>query len=455
MSKLLRQANETIYQIIDCITPNDIANFSLSCKEIHRLCHNALELHNQRRKAFSRALYTECAYPIMHSHPMRILPEICEDWRVAYYIRWMAIDGVEIDHQDWQTLIGLNFKEAETKETPRALANYSKQFGGAVQSLHDRYHALLGCSRDMMLAFLLILSPNLQKITFFKVMMSQVFKVMLHHITIQYASSERSKGSTALSRLAEIRIYGFSDPSVDGVTISSFEHWPAIPSLRSLFGKNILTGVDFRLDYEPKTSNVTEIILKKSAISKENIGLLLSGMKALKKFTYDYHRREQMIAVQGDHIRNVLRMVWTHSRRSLEYLSLTARNTRTSCAGGISLRTFEALKEARLPCNLFLRDEAEFEGEDDPENLKDWLDEIPRLIDVLPNTIEKMAFEGEITMLSIESLLVDLDGTDQARLIPKLRKVVFHEANVETKTMKMMAKAWKEGLRVSKINLRM
>jgi len=119
------------------------------------------------------------------------------------------------------------------------------------------------------------------------------------------------------------------------------------------------------------------------------------------------------------------------------------------------LKPFETLKIARFPCCLFLKDEADFEGEDDEVDLKMWLDDIPRLINLLPATIEKIELDGEIKMGSVESLLIDMDGPDQELLIPTLKKIVFNEAFVETKTMKMMAKAWKDGLRASGISLQL
>ena len=261
--------------------------------------------------------------------------------------------------------------------------------------------------------------------------------------------------ATVLSKLAEVRIYGSSDPNYEGIDFQTFEHWVSLPSVRSLFGKAIETFDEFEWYQGSRTSNVTEINLQKSSVSEEDIARLLSGMGALKKFTYDYD--ERLNTIDGAHIMCILIALREHTGKTLEYLALTAHNSRTWCVGGPSLKRFEALKEARLPCNLYLKDGAAFEGADDEEDLKEWLDDIPCLFDLLPATMEKIEFDGELTMISIESLLYgsasfgDLKGS----CVPNLKKICFHEAIVETKTMKMMAKAWKDGLRASGINLQL
>lgn len=80
--------------------------------------------------------------------------------------------------------------------------------------------------------------------------------------------------------------------------------------------------------------------------------------------------------------------------------------------GGIILEEFELLKEARLPCNAFLKDRDGYEGANDEADLRDWLDDIPRLVDLLPASIEKIELDGEITMVSVENLLIGLDANN-------------------------------------------
>jgi len=260
---------------------------------------------------------------------------------------------------------------------------------------------------------------------------------------------------TVLSNLSEVGIYGSSEPNYEGDNFGFFEHWGCLPSVKYLYGETVEAFDDFQCYSDPKISNVMEINLQKSSISEEDIGRLLGGVRALKKFTYDYD--ERLNRVDGDHISSILSALQKHTKNTLEYLALTAHNSRTWCAGGSSLKRFKALKEARLPCNLYLKDGAAFEGADDEQDMKEWLDDIPCLFDLLPATVEKIEFDGELTMISIESLLYGSAsfGDPKGSCVPNLKKIVFHEANVETKTMKMMAKAWKDGLRASGINLQL
>lgn len=213
------------------------------------------------------------------------------------------------------------------------------------------------------------------------------------------------------------------------------------------------------LKLEPETSNVTEIELQKSSVDPKDMVLLLSGMRFLKKFIYDHDA--SLTCNEDDQLSDILMVLKSYAANTLELLALPVNDSLTRCAGGThkggnALKDFRALREVRVPCNLFLRDEALHQGSHDELKVKDWLDDIPRLADILPASIEKIEMDGEITMTSVESLLIGLnaDSPDYKRQkVPNLKEIVFHEAKTETETAEMMAKAWKDGLRDSGINL--
>jgi len=312
--------------------------------------------------------------------------------------------------------------------------------------------------RDPALGLLLVLLPNLKSVTLSDYMwQAKSFRKVLRRIVSFHVlpnSCEQSR-SIPLSNLAEVRIYGPSGPYHMGEDPGFLKYWASLPSTQSLFGS--VTVIDsyseFKWYHGLRSSNVTDVNLQKSSLSGKHLGQLLSGIKALRRFTYDYD--EQLYNRGAEHVPKIVRNLLKHAKSTLESLTITGYMPSQRFMGGISLKPFETLKIARFPCCLFLKEEADFEGEDDEVDLKMWLNDIPRLINSLPASIEKMELDGEIKMGSVESLLIDMDGPGQNQLIPNLKKIVFNEAFVETKTMKMMAKAWKDGLRASGISLQL
>jgi len=467
MSGLLQLANEILYQIINNVSPDDIINLSLCSKEVHRLCHDALKLHQERTNSFSSMVFRECAIHKEGAHPIALLAEICNDWRVAYYVTSMTVDCFELEY--WQEEMDVEMETSEGQNRDLALDILFKKLSSDMQGLMSESPYLKKANtfdsipqycwkdvRDSALGLLLVLLPNLKSVSLSDNMwQAKTCRKVLGRIISCHAlpdSHEQSR-PMPLSNLAEVKIYGSGAPYHLEANLGFFEYWVSLPSTNSLFGSAVVSFSEFDWHHALKSSNVTDINLQKSSVLGKHLGQLLSGIKALRRFTYDYD--EQLYNRGGDHGPKIVRTLLKHTRSTLESLTITGYMPSQCFMGGISLKPFETLKIARFPCCLFLKDEADFEGEDDEVDLKMWLDDIPRLINLLPATIEKIELDGEIKMGSVESLLIDMDGPDQELLIPNLKKIVFNEAFVETKTMKMMAKAWKDGLRASGISLQL
>ncbi len=91
MPRLLDLANEILYQIIDQIHLDDIVNFSLCCKDIHELAKDAVALHVRRKKVLKSVTLHGCHRHRPNSHPMRLIRDICMDWRVGEYTKCLMI----------------------------------------------------------------------------------------------------------------------------------------------------------------------------------------------------------------------------------------------------------------------------------------------------------------------------------------------------------------------------
>lgn len=426
MSRLLQLANETLFQIIDNVTPDDITNFVLCSKDFYRLGQDALQLHRAWKKAFSGVVFKGCGDHDEDAHPITVLAEICKDWRVAYYVRSMTIDCGEIEHEYWQAETDLGTDLTKKDDRASAFDRLFQQYGSDIQSLMAGSPCFSGgngidCApqyywerdRESVLGLLLISLPNVRSVSFSEYLLrAKTIRRVIGRLAALQAFANISPGM--LSYLTELRIYGSSDFRHEGEELCLFASWMALPSLRSLYGHSIESYNEFDWHIESKTSHVTKIDFQRCSISPGDIRLLLSGMLCLKEFSYDYEQR--MDFYNGDHLLDVLMALQKHNAKTLEYLALTTKEW-TWCVGGTSmggiiLEEFELLKEARLPCNAFLKDRDGYEGANDEADLRDWLDDIPRLVDLLPASIEKIELDGEITMVSVENLLIGLDANN-------------------------------------------
>lgn len=177
MSKLLQLANETIFQIFESVTPDDITNSVLCCKDLHRLGQDALQLHRAWKKAFSDLSFQGCEQHELDAHPMDFLAEICNDWRISYYVRSMAIACSYDEERLWkeQTDRTITLKREE-----RALVfdELYAQFGSDVQSLMAKFPHVLADyegddsgvyiwkgEREPAFSLLLLLLPNLRSVS--------------------------------------------------------------------------------------------------------------------------------------------------------------------------------------------------------------------------------------------------------------------------------------------------
>jgi len=178
MHGLLKLANETLYQIINNVTPNDITNFSLCSKEIHRLCQDALKLHHERKRTLSDMVFRGCWVHNEVAHPMTLVAEICNNWRVAYYVKSMTVDCSELDHDLWHAETDEEMKAMKEQERALAADIFFIEFGNDVQSLmaksryfraSDKVGSAFPYSwqgdRGSLLALLLVLLPNLKSIS--------------------------------------------------------------------------------------------------------------------------------------------------------------------------------------------------------------------------------------------------------------------------------------------------
>ena len=91
MAILLDLSNELLLHILDCVTPLAIVGFATSCKRVSTLAQDELALHRQRIAKYQDVTLWGCPRHQDRPHPILLLRDTCNDWRVAYYTRSLVI----------------------------------------------------------------------------------------------------------------------------------------------------------------------------------------------------------------------------------------------------------------------------------------------------------------------------------------------------------------------------
>ena len=241
--------------------------------------------------------------------------------------------------------------------------------------------------RDLVLCILIILLPNLKKMRLtdfsWRTMLIQVLEIVAE----ANLSRKRSAGNpAALSKLTEVSIDGHSEEQ----DVSIFQHFAALPSMCCLDGLRVGSCVEAARCYAAYC-NITEITLMESSLSAEDMSHLLRNIRGLKKFHYWTDEGWEDERTEAYQILNVLR---DHARDTLEELTLVG----FECPGSIpeagcgSLRDFRVLKSAWVRFDVYSRYFALYKSLEvfGKIDFKSWQNDIPRLIDLLPPSMERI-----------------------------------------------------------------
>lgn len=110
--------------------------------------------------------------------------------------------------------------------------------------------------------------------------------------------AERSRdpddpGPKALTKLSEVGIHNTAEPDAPdvGASFATYTHFVALPSLRSLYGKNVKGYGDdcFSFPYGDSMSGITHLHLRNSTIHVTNLETLFRALSGLKHFVYHYY----------------------------------------------------------------------------------------------------------------------------------------------------------------------
>ena len=480
MSALLALANETLLDIIEDVRPDDLLNLALSCKRMLALSQECLELHGRRSKTYASVKFHGCPRHDNDSHPLALLRDIFNDWRIAFYPRSMTIqccdcrgrfvsynehkeareeidDDDDGDSEEVEDIEDTDPFDREIKGFERNIMKNINQTG------HPRHQASkvkewgIG-KRGAMLGLLLTMLPNLEDLTLEKYTWgANTFRTILWNI-VEANLDPDYPGSALLTKIKKVVVFDSVSNRYEDAEV--FGCFAFLPSMEVLYGNGVAStwgtdedDTDYRWPRrDDQTSAISAIEFQNSTISIGYFSQLLRGITRLRKFTYDCAG-----GYNGADPYRLIDILLLYSKTTLERLEIKGfaceQFESEDGAGNGSLRDFEVLKDIHVHARLWAIGDEDYTEAMDPE--EDYEAEegafIP-LVDTLPSCIETVQLEGVYHMRNVDHLLTGLTGP-KGRRLRNLRKVVFQDVESPSDIWEEVARAWKECCAVLGVSL--
>ena len=345
--------NEIVAQIAQNVHPRDIVNFSSTSKFIHSVCEPCLKVHHEMQRKYKKCKcignQNSMAYLLSDIilHPTAALYVECLDTNRCWD-GWYEGHG----HKGYPQKMMSRLTQAVADTVP------SDQVSTWTEALESG-------DEDPVLALLLLRLPGINTL---KINLEYTSQCLFQTLRC----GMEGPGFSFLSALTTlyIRWADYVDPECQAIS-----YFATLPSLRSMEIQDLYLeeGVGHReCLLQPRSSNVTSIIIRHCSIRKLTLHHFLQGFKALRRFSCGNSRIEDHPNASGFDPVWVRAVLLAYCKASLEYLTLL-ENRGNDYMG--SLREFENLKEVKTYTKYLL----------DPGN-----SERQDLAQVLPASIEKV-----------------------------------------------------------------
>lgn len=433
MAILLDLANELLLQILDCLPPIELVSFAMSCKHINTLAQDNLILHRQRIERYQDVILWGCSRHQDQPHPILLLRDICNDWKVAYYARSLTIECCGRDQLGLISYrnnargahIPRDIEKSVLKSVlPEITIPVRKMLSMAFQWDEAKVNWVLDVTehgaRGAILGLLIVSLPGIKSISFKDyAWRDDLWIDSLKSIIDQQNPHSGSSGANFLMDVSELNLAQQYESRSD--MLWSIVPFMTLPSLRVIRGASLSS---YSLHNNPFVDNpglppspVTEIDLQTSKLTTNDIGNVLRHMQVLKRFRYD----RQIDTYRGAELGEIVRALLACAGQTLESLALTgATLSREPWDHDMKdfLRNFKVLEELHLPSHAFLTSKSKSSRR---FLVKEYT---PRLVDVLPASIETVRLDGEVTWKEIAPLLLGLPE-GRVECLSKLKEILF------------------------------
>lgn len=408
-------------------------------EQINTLAQDNLTLHQQRIKKYEHVRLWGCFRHPEQPHPILLLRDICNDWRVAYYARSLAIeccgrDPIEPDPDPMDpmfaqaALIARDFRAVKSvlpgitipvrKMLSMAFrwneAKINKVFREAGYGAWGVWGAIPG--------LLTVSLPAIRSISLKRyVWRDQFWTDSMKSIADQQSFFSRTPKPNFLMDVSELNLEDDIEGPSAGMSCSVIP-FVSLPSMRVIRGASVeswsFDDYHFCDNHGLPPLPVTEIDLQRTSLPAHYLEYVLRYSRVLKRFRYDRGPEYLRSGAEPGEISKTLLECARHSLESLVLTGGTAsRSPGDENIDGL-LRGFKVLKEIHLPSNAFLTYTSRGKCLSKPT------EDIPRLVDVLPASIETVRLDGEMTWEDITALLIGMPE-NRIKGLPKLKEILF------------------------------
>ena len=465
---LLDLPNEVLGSIIDCVDPGDLDHFVESSPLLKSLATHALEVHREREQEYTEIGVFGC-HEHIGQHPLQVLEQICANPQVAWYPRSLTVECCStrgVEHFDEEFARLMNDDEFDKKYEPeyfdggfwesdainvyRVIKSWAKDIRDLVfhsgyfdeEESECWYNQIRKGNREAVVGLLLMLLPNLEIIEFrtWSTHMNLLVKIV-QRITRppKESSKETKEGACVLMKLRELRLRG-GEISARWEDFGLAGCFALLPSMRKICAVEVYcwffnSSTHAWTQVEPRSSNIDEIHMEHAFLRTWTILDCLRCLKTLRKLHYDWNSVPDggfPYILHCEDLGRILAALVEYFQSSLETLCLQGPDLvpfKGSIDNSISLGSFEKLTNASLPIQLFTsvpkaQAEASAPIADGKNPQNSSLATFPRLVDILPRSMEEVIFSGAVEMQNIETMLSGLAEHKASRL-PRLSKIIF------------------------------
>lgn len=469
--------------IISNIHLDDIEEFTLCCKALHRLSKDKLMEQYARRRRYSTIAVGHIDNRIWDEdqqvrgvHPILVLRDLLADPQSCLYTKTLVIGTLDdYSPEDFNDQEEAELDEVELGDVVAELKPYTRLLKKIMEVQRCvfseiRETDLRRCPKaqewsEMVLAkhmgpsasLLVAMLPNVQKLRLvdgFRDVEDSAFLTFLENYVSIAVSDRRSlRGLNTFSNLTEVGMHGLDDGC--GANYEVFKGFMALPSMRTIKGRAIDGQYGF---IEP--SIVTSLEFYESAIEADSFSDTISAIEGLQKFVYGFWAGASMDDMVWQP-REVVKALEKYTRKTLKQLELTGIvDTEVDFIDDFavvnldkgepfigSLCKFEVLEKIRLE-TMMLYKEIKAAKSSTPEEKspnqpnggghvpdrveKKWergggvLVEPERLVDILPISTRRLRLAGGLSDEDFTAMLEDLPALKGGRL-PNLSSIYFED----------------------------
>ncbi|KAL9032710.1 MAG: hypothetical protein Q9180_006345 [Flavoplaca navasiana] len=455
---LLQLPNELLLQVVQFTHPKDLDNLCLSSKHVFTLAEAIRKRHlNNKKKYRTVVLGDTCTasrhvndQPAAVVHPAFALRDLLRDRESMFdYCEIIKIGGIAYDGQikdraryeqptlDKARVISLDtIARLDDLMDNESLLNGCDKDSWQLELTHDMYH--FSC----FFSLISLRNVRILEITRCDGFLEKVFDcssgVWDRNVDVSRTTLQ------PLGQLQEIRLYGDDDDARQDLPPLPF--LLKTPRLRKIYGNFACTSLyEDELSYPEGCWPMLEEFYfgEESSIATKAIEQLLRGTRTLKKFYYHHYHCGYGLDNESYNPFYYIMLLRKYEVQTLASFTCFRTGSRENYDPDYwyknldvpSLQDFKVLTHAAVDCSLFINDniisdhwdrplntgffKLEDPCKDDPRSV-----DVPRLVDVLPPSLESLVLHRPREPNELTGLFRDLQHLRSQRL-PNLRSVTI------------------------------